>query len=64
MTTEKKLPNRPPFTVYFIEELIKVGNIAEAQNCADACEIYFAAKRTQMQALFIKAEKAKRGYST
>lgn len=64
MTTEKKLPNRPPFTIYFIEELIKAAKYNEAQNCCDACEIYFAEKRAQMQALFIKAEKAKRGYKT
>ena len=62
-TTEKKIPTRPPHTVYFIEECIKAGKYLEAQNCADACEMYFADKAAQMRRLFIDAEKAKRAAS-
>jgi len=63
MTNEKKLPNRPPFTLYYIDELIKAGKFQEAQNCCDKCEMYFADKAAQMRRKFIDAEKAKRGYT-
>lgn len=55
-----KIPNRPPFTIYYITELIKAGKFAEAQNATDQCELYFSAKAAQMRELFIEAEKAKR----
>jgi hypothetical protein len=62
MTVKKKIGNRPPFTVYIIEELIKAGKYLEAQNACDASELFFADKKVQMQDLFMDAEKAKRGY--
>ena len=58
--TDKKIGNKPPHTVYKINELIAAGLYLEAQNAADECEIFFADKQRQMQALFIDAEKAKR----
>lgn len=57
-----KLPNRPPFTTYYIRELIKAGNFQEAQNATDQCELYFAAKAEQARDLFRLAEKGKRGH--
>lgn len=62
MTTTTKIPNRPPFTVYYIKELIKAGNYADAQVACDQCELHFQAKAGQARDLFRIAEAGKRGH--
>ena len=52
---------RPPHAPYKIKEMIKLGEIYEAQKCCDENVSFYRDKITDMQELYVEAQCAQMG---